>query len=225
MNVKERCRSLTLSSLRLVSGSYVLPASALPLLDEVPPSEARVAGDRPGVVQRDDGWGRQNKSTDETQLHRITRLQRRTLHASSGRCSRRRPSRFPAALQTHQTSSSSCRSHSWGLFVYISIQVFSCAAMATASVVSTDLCCLCGYRAECHCVTLLLDCHTLMFHLPGWSRRIVCRIFHPAAKKKRRQVENDSEKMDLNHAGIFRPSRVTESAACPQQNQHLNKQS
>lgn len=34
-----------------------LPASALPLRDEVPPSDANVAGERPGVVQREDGCG------------------------------------------------------------------------------------------------------------------------------------------------------------------------
>lgn len=47
--------SLTLSSLRLVSGSYMLPVSVLPRRDEVPPSDANVAAERPGVAQREDG--------------------------------------------------------------------------------------------------------------------------------------------------------------------------
>lgn len=49
---------LTLISLRLVSVSYTtLPASALPRRDEVPPSDANVAAERPGVAQREDGCG------------------------------------------------------------------------------------------------------------------------------------------------------------------------
>ena len=56
MRVHESVREhLTLSSLRLESGSTTLPVSALPRREEVPPREARVAADRPGVVQRDDG--------------------------------------------------------------------------------------------------------------------------------------------------------------------------
>lgn len=34
--------------------------SALPRRDEVPPSDARVAAERPGVAQREDGWKTQH---------------------------------------------------------------------------------------------------------------------------------------------------------------------
>lgn len=48
---------LTLSSLRDASDSMtILAISPLPLLDEVPPREASVAAERPGVAHRDDGY-------------------------------------------------------------------------------------------------------------------------------------------------------------------------
>lgn len=40
----------------------MLPVSVLPRRDDVPPSEAKEAADRPGVVQREDGWGRHRNS-------------------------------------------------------------------------------------------------------------------------------------------------------------------
>ena len=42
----------------LASGSTTPPASTLPLRDDVPPSEARVAAERLGVVHRDEGCGK-----------------------------------------------------------------------------------------------------------------------------------------------------------------------
>lgn len=77
----------TLSSLRLVSASYALPVSALPRREEVPPSDARVAAERPGVAQREDGCkrtvpknpGQKTTQTNTTQLRHVVQRHRLTL--------------------------------------------------------------------------------------------------------------------------------------------------
>jgi len=64
----------------LASGSLMLPASTLPRRDGVPPSEARVAAERLGVVQRDDGWGGTQEGPGSTSSTTTTTTTSRTQH-------------------------------------------------------------------------------------------------------------------------------------------------
>lgn len=73
LNKRSDIARLTLISLRLVSVSYTtLPPSVLPLRDEVPPSDANVAAERPGVAQREDGWGGNTRVLRNTILGNTT---------------------------------------------------------------------------------------------------------------------------------------------------------